>query len=144
MGAAKALYEMDTAIFNDKLENFRVHFKKIYNFKKGFISSLTDPGPNIHCKKCGRRVMVGDDLCALCATPSVDLKLFMAIIQFRGQPEIEMTILHVDQQKAQLKVIDILEQDGYKMSDTINLVVNEIHGPFNVGFVISRNHIRSR
>jgi len=100
------------------------YFKKIYMpFSKfqsvGVITNLTD------------------------VPTSVELKLFMALIQFRGQPDIEMTILHVTQQKAQLEVIDILEQDGYKMGDTINLVVREIDGPFRAGFVISRNRIRN-
>ena len=133
MGAAKALYDRDYAIFTDR----------IYNIKKGFITNLTQVDDlNKFCKNCGRRGMIGDPRCVMCKPNPVELKLFMALIQFRGQPDIEMTILHKTQQEAQLKVIDILEQDGYKMGDTLNLVVREIDGPFDVGFVISRNRIR--
>lgn len=77
-------------------------------------------------------------------TPT-ELKLFLALVSFDGPddgpiPNIEMTILHTTQANAQIEVLEILEQDGYKI-DGINIVVIEIDGPFKAGFVISRNRI---
>lgn len=132
------LFKSNEKVFKKDLVNIRYSFSTIQ--KVGFISNFTSP--NTHCKKCDRRVMTGNDFCIMCIIPPVELKLFLALIQFRSQHDIEMTILHTDQQTAQLEVIDILEQDGYKMGDTLNLVVKEIDGPFQAGFVISRNRIQ--
>ena len=76
----------------------------------------------------------------------MELKLFLALVSFNGPddgpiPNIEMTILHTTQANAQIEVLEILEQDGYRL-DGINIVVREIDGPFKAGFVISRNRVR--